>query len=1259
MQNIELKVTADIDAATKNVGGFRKEYADMVRAVEKPLRQVNTFRELESTLGKTSKGIATARDAVRALGDQMAATAVPSKQLQAEYRDSISQLKVLERQEQSQTIQLTRMRKELQAAGVDTRNLSAEQRRLQADLSQKIGTGQRQKDVQDAQANLGIAKFTNTSAEIAKLQADFQLLRSTGKLSATEIAIAQNTLRQSIAAAAVQTRDLTGATQVWSASLSDVHVQILAGAAAFGGFAAVAARSFSSFASFEQQIAGINTITDLTQGQLQGLSQGIRTLSLDTGKSATESASAVYDLLGSGVATADALDVLALSTKAAVAGMSDTSTAAGVGVSIVNAYGESMSNLGLRYDQLFVAIQDGVVSFDQLAAGLGQVLPTAAAANVSFGEVSAAIARMTVQGIQAPIAITALRSAINQLASPAVEAKKAMGALGIEWKGLSATIGQIAEKKIGFAALAQIIPDTEGRTAILALTKDYAGFVDELKKTEGAAGATERAYNIMKDTPQAQVEKFNAALEGLRDSFGKAVSAGLPLLGLLGDLLNAFNGLSEPVKLGIMSFVAFGVGAKAIGSAITAARLAFSLLSGGAASAAAQLGVAGSAMDGVAGKAGRMNGLLNSFGGKLLQGGLYGVLISQLSTLYGLYQEMESLEKAQKDQAKATDDLIAKNRQYNDTLAVTPEALARMTEQERKSYAERLKAAQTYYAAISEKTARADTEKNGPTAAVSPEALDAYRKSREYAKALDAITTLEKQRVVEASDSSKKLTAVQDKLTTDTKAALAKQMQAQRSANAEIKKAQKDQLDTKKRYADALAALDAGTGTTASYGSAQALKVSAKKALESGDVEGAKKKAQDALKVIEQLAESGANTYGFAGFVKQLQAIEQEADKVSLSRGEAKKKTAQEQITELKADIETLKTIKITPELSEEAVEKVKKQLRDLQTSLGQTPDPLVAKTELPQGTNLAADLVEKVTEATKATEAKSATQGQSGKLKYVAGVTDYSQQTVGVGSNTSAVTPSTSAATTQAKSKTGALKYQAGVTDYSQEGLGVEVTPTISPSAVSAIQQQIDDQGDIPVDVDPEVPDSSGLDDDIDVPVMPSLDEASVSTAKDQIAALAEDIRRALTIPVTVTGTGASVSDGGMAVASADLPGYADGDLVQGPGTGTSDSILSWLSNGEFVMKHSAVRYYGAKYLRQLNERKLPRFAQGGSVGSRFIPSVQAPSQGLLDRANPVAPESLGNVALNVGGETYNFQAPQEDFARLIRNQRLKHGSS
>ena len=72
---------------------------------------------------------------------------------------------------------------------------------------------------------------------------------------------------------------------------------------------------------------------------------------------------------------------------------------------------------------------------------------------------------------------------------------------------------------------------------------------------------------------------------------------------------------------------------------------------------------------------------------------------------------------------------------------------------------------------------------------------------------------------------------------------------------------------------------------------------------------------------------------------------------------------------------------------------------------------------------------------------------------------------------------------------------------------------------------------------------------------------------------------------------------------------GFASGGMVTGPGSGTSDSIMARLSNGEFVMRAAAVRNLGAGFLSNLNRfagggmvmpsRGVPRFAEGGLVAA------------------------------------------------------------
>jgi len=60
-----------------------------------------------------------------------------------------------------------------------------------------------------------------------------------------------------------------------------------------------------------------------------------------------------------------------------------------------------------------------------------------------------------------------------------------------------------------------------------------------------------------------------------------------------------------------------------------------------------------------------------------------------------------------------------------------------------------------------------------------------------------------------------------------------------------------------------------------------------------------------------------------------------------------------------------------------------------------------------------------------------------------------------------------------------------------------------------------------------------------------------------------------------------------------------ASGGAVHGPGSGTSDSVPALLSNGEFVIKTSAVEKIGKRNLELLNQGIMPRFKHGGFHGT------------------------------------------------------------
>ena len=158
------------------------------------------------------------------------------------------------------------------------------------------------------------------------------------------------------------------------------------------------------------------------------------------------------------------------------------------------------------------------------------------------------------------------------------------------------------------------------------------------------------------------------------------------------------------------------------------------------------------------------------------------------------------------------------------------------------------------------------------------------------------------------------------------------------------------------------------------------------------------------------------------------------------------------------------------------------------------------------------------------------------------------------------------------------------------------------------------------------------------DSPVSFKLDEASLQALRSQIEALAAELGEKLVLPVAV--------DKPSADQPASVPGFATGGLIRGPGSGTSDSILARLSNGEFVMKAAAVRHYGPQFLAMLNGLQLPKFATGGLVGDMV---ANAPMAG---------PASIGTVNLTLpGGESYTLQAQPDQFDRILRRTALKFG--
>jgi len=293
------------------------------------------------------------------------------------------------------------------------------------------------------------------------------------------------------------------------------------------------------FIQFRQKMLEVNTLTNLSERSLKKFENTILELTAKVPQSADELANALYDIVSAGVGVADAARVLEQSSKAAIAGVTNTKTAANAGLSVINAYGKSMSELGNIYDILFQTVKEGVITFEQLAASVGTVLPVASAADEDFKNIAASIAVLTKQGIDARQATTFLRSGILALTAPTEQAKEAMRKMGIEWKGWIPTLRQIQKLGLDLEGLRQIIPDVRAGQAIIALTNNLEDLESVLSEMDDAAGSMQTAYGIMMQSPENQIKLLSNSINYLGIALTRAFSPAM--ITLIRELTNALN----------------------------------------------------------------------------------------------------------------------------------------------------------------------------------------------------------------------------------------------------------------------------------------------------------------------------------------------------------------------------------------------------------------------------------------------------------------------------------------------------------------------------------------------------------------------------------------------------------------------------------------------------------------------------------------------------------------------------------------------
>ena len=331
-------------------------------------------------------------------------------------------------------------------------------------------------------------------------------------------------------------------------------------------------QSVSAFTTFENGMNEVFTLLpDISDQAMTDMTAQVKDFSKEFGVLPDKTVPALYQALSAGVPKDSVFNFLEVANKAAVGGIASLENSVGVLSTVVNNYGAGMIDAGTASDLLFSTVKKGVTSFPELATAIGDVLPSAATANVAFDQVSAGLATLTAtmgKG-STPKAVTSLRSMFDELSNSSSGTSKTFAKLagksfpefmksGGDINQALAIMGKGADD-MGIA-VADLFSGIESKKAVNIFTNNSDVLAANLLEMSSSAGATDKAFGRMEEGFARKMEKMKAKLEVLKINVGgKLVDAFLYLWDKAAPIFTAIGDGFEKLK-GIFSENGFAGG---------------------------------------------------------------------------------------------------------------------------------------------------------------------------------------------------------------------------------------------------------------------------------------------------------------------------------------------------------------------------------------------------------------------------------------------------------------------------------------------------------------------------------------------------------------------------------------------------------------------------------------------------------------------------------------------------------------------------
>ena len=303
------------------------------------------------------------------------------------------------------------------------------------------------------------------------------------------------------------------------------------------GFASVASgrAAITMARDFNAAQAEASTLIQGTTKELALLESESRKLAATYGGNATAKVQAFYQAISAGAGgVAESAKLLDIANKLAIGGVTDITTGVDGLTTATNAYAATSLTAQEASDALFVGMKGGKTTIGALSSALGQIVPIASAAGVSFDEGVAGVSALTTQGMTTAMATTGLRQVIASVVKPTKQAADMAKELGIEFnvaslesKGLAGFLDEVIEATDGSTdKMSQLFGSVEALGAALSFAGGGgAAFNQIMVDMEKKAGAADAAYKKIAESLEGRLGIVLGKLSNHMLSFGQTLLA--------------------------------------------------------------------------------------------------------------------------------------------------------------------------------------------------------------------------------------------------------------------------------------------------------------------------------------------------------------------------------------------------------------------------------------------------------------------------------------------------------------------------------------------------------------------------------------------------------------------------------------------------------------------------------------------------------------------------------------------------------------